>query len=164
MMATLTVWRFPTATGADEALDTLQKLQRQELIKVQDGAVVSWPDGARKPRTRHLGDLVGMGAVGGAFWGFILGLIFFVPLLGAALGAAGGALGGHLAHVGIDDDFVRQVREKVTPGTSALFVLSSDAVVDRVRAEFDGRQAELLETNLSAEEEARLREAFTEGE
>ncbi|MCX4690384.1 DUF1269 domain-containing protein [Kitasatospora purpeofusca] len=163
-MATLTVWRFPTATGADEALDTLQKLQRQELIKVQDGAVVSWPDGARKPRTRHLGDLVGMGAVGGAFWGFILGLIFFVPLLGAALGAAGGALGGHLAHVGIDDDFVRQVREKVTPGTSALFVLSSDAVVDRVRAEFDGRQAELLETNLSAEEEARLREAFTEGE
>ncbi len=163
-MATLTVWRFPTATGADEALDTLQKLQRQELIKVQDGAVVSWPDGARKPRTRHLGDLVGMGVVGGAFWGFILGLIFFVPLLGAALGAAGGALGGHLAHVGIDDDFVRQVREKVTPGTSALFVLSSDAVVDRVRAEFDGRQAELLETNLSAEEEARLREAFTEGE
>ncbi|SDS72270.1 Uncharacterized membrane protein [Streptomyces sp. TLI_053] len=163
-MATLTVWRFPTATGADEALDTLQKLQRQELIKVEDGAVVSWPDGARKPRTRHLGDLVGMGAVGGAFWGFILGLIFFVPLLGAALGAAGGALGGHLAHVGIDDDFVRQVREKVTPGTSALFVLSSDAVVDRVRAEFTGRQAELLETNLSAEEEARLREAFTEGE
>ncbi|MCX4755345.1 DUF1269 domain-containing protein [Kitasatospora purpeofusca] len=163
-MATLTVWRFPTATGADEALDTLQKLQRQELIKVQDGAVVSWPDGARKPRTRHLGDMVGMGAVGGAFWGFILGLIFFVPLLGAALGAAGGALGGHLAHVGIDDDFVRQVREKVTPGTSALFVLSSDAVVDRVRTEFDGRQAELLETNLSAEEEARLREAFTEGE
>ncbi|MFB8238123.1 DUF1269 domain-containing protein [Kitasatospora purpeofusca] len=164
MMATLTVWRFPTATGADEALDTLQKLQRQELIKVEDGAVVSWPDGARKPRTRHLGDLVGMGAVGGAFWGFILGLIFFVPLLGAALGAAGGALGGHLAHVGIDDDFVRQVREKVTPGTSALFVLSSDAVVDRVRAEFQGRHAELLETNLSAEEEARLREAFTEGE
>ncbi|MFE6747469.1 DUF1269 domain-containing protein [Kitasatospora purpeofusca] len=164
MMATLTVWRFPTATGADEALDTLQKLQRQELIKVEDGAVVSWPDGARKPRTRHLGDMVGMGAVGGAFWGFILGLIFFVPLLGAALGAAGGALGGHLAHVGIDDDFVRQVREKVTPGTSALFVLSSDAVVDRVRAEFVGRQAELLETNLSAEEEARLREAFTEGE
>ncbi|MEK2492662.1 DUF1269 domain-containing protein [Kitasatospora purpeofusca] len=163
-MATLTVWRFPTATGADEALDTLQKLQRQELIKVQDGAVVSWPEGVRKPRTRHLGDMVGMGAVGGAFWGFILGLIFFVPLLGAALGAAGGALGGHLAHVGIDDDFVRQIREKVTPGTSALFVLSSDAVVDRVRAEFDGRQAELLETNLSAEEEARLREAFTEGE
>ncbi|MFH8384139.1 DUF1269 domain-containing protein [Kitasatospora sp. NPDC018058] len=164
MMATLTVWRFPTASGADEALDTLKKLQRQELIKVQDGAVITWPGSARKPRTRHLSDLTGMGALGGAFWGFLLGMIFFVPLLGAAVGAAGGALGGHLAHLGIDEDFIRQVREKVTPGTSALFVLSSDAVLDRVRSAFEGWHAELLETNLSAEEEARLREAFTEGE
>ncbi|MBP0449233.1 DUF1269 domain-containing protein [Kitasatospora sp. NPDC056181] len=163
-MATLTVWRFPTASGADEALGTLKELQHQELIKVQDGAVITWPDGARKPRTRHLSDMTGMGAVGGAFWGFLLGMIFFVPILGAAMGAAGGALGGHLAHLGIDDDFIRQVREKVTPGTSALFVLSSDAVLDRVRSAFEGRHAELLETNLSADEEARLREAFTEGE
>ncbi|MEV7775030.1 DUF1269 domain-containing protein [Kitasatospora sp. NPDC086791] len=163
-MATLTVWRFPTATGADEALDTLKKLQHQELIKVQDGAVVSWPDGAKKPKTRHLSDMTGRGAVGGAFWGFLLGLLFFVPILGAAAGAAGGALGGHLAHLGLDEDFVKRLREKVTPGTSALFVLSSDAVLDAVRSAFAGRHAELLETNLSEEEEARLREAFTEGE
>ncbi|MFE6866185.1 DUF1269 domain-containing protein [Kitasatospora sp. NPDC057692] len=162
-MATLTVWRFPTAAGAEEALDTLRKLQRQELITLQDGAVVSWPGDARKPRTRHLGDLTGMGALGGAFWGFLLGMIFFVPVLGAAVGAAGGALGGHLAHVGIDDDFVQQVRRTVTPGSSALFVLSSDAVLDRVRSAFEGQHAELIETNLSADEEARLREAFTEG-
>ncbi|MEU8926974.1 DUF1269 domain-containing protein [Kitasatospora sp. NPDC048545] len=163
-MATLTVWRFPTATGADEALDTLKKLQRQELIKVQDGAVVAWPDGAKKPRTRHLSDMTGMGALGGAFWGFLLGLVFFVPVLGAAVGAAGGALGGHLAHLGLDEDFVKRLREKVTPGTSALFVLSTDAVLDAVRSAFGGLHAELLETNLSEEEEARLREAFTEGE
>jgi uncharacterized membrane protein len=67
MMATLTVWRFPTATGADEALNELKKLQRQELIKVQDGAVITWPKGARKPKTRHLADMTGMGALGGAF-------------------------------------------------------------------------------------------------
>ncbi|MER7578889.1 DUF1269 domain-containing protein [Kitasatospora sp. NPDC097691] len=163
-MATLTVWRFPTAAGADEALGTLKKLQHQELIKVQDGAVVSWPDNARKPKTRHLSDMTGMGALGGAFWGFLLGLIFFVPILGAAVGAAGGALGGHLAHLGIDEDFIKRLRDKVTPGTSALFVLSTDAVLDAVRSAFAGLHAELLETNLSAEEEARLREAFTEGE
>ncbi|MFF2659182.1 DUF1269 domain-containing protein [Kitasatospora sp. NPDC058032] len=162
-MATLTVWRFPTAAGADEALDTLKRLQRQELITLQDGAVVSWPGDARKPRTRHLGDMTGMGALGGAFWGFLLGMIFFVPVLGAAMGAAGGALGGHLAHVGIDEGFIRQVRSKVTPGSSALFVLSSDAALDPVRAAFEGLHAELIETDLSADEEARLREAFTEG-
>ncbi|GAA2790997.1 DUF1269 domain-containing protein [Kitasatospora sp. CM 4170] len=162
-MATLTVWRFPTATGADEALDTLKRLQRQELIKVQDGAVVSWPEGARKPRTRHLSDMTGMGALGGAFWGFLLGMIFFVPVLGMAVGAASGALGGHLANFGIDEAFIKQIREKVTPGTSALFALTTDAVLDRIRPEFEGRHAELVETNLSADEEARLREAFTEG-
>ncbi|MCG6498348.1 DUF1269 domain-containing protein [Kitasatospora sp. A2-31] len=163
-MATLTVWRFPTASGADEALDTLKRLQRQELIKVQDGAVVSWPEGARKPKTRHLSDMTGMCALGGAFWGFLLGMIFFVPVLGMAVGAASGALGGHLANFGIDDAFIKQVREKVTPGSSALFALTTDAVLDRIRAEFEGWHAELLETNLSADEEARLREAFTEGE
>ncbi|MFE2912761.1 DUF1269 domain-containing protein [Kitasatospora indigofera] len=163
MMATLTVWRFPTATGADEALEILKRLQRQEVIKVEDGAVVSWPADARKPRTRHLGDMTGMGALGGAFWGFLLGAIFFVPVLGMAAGAASGALGGHLANLGIDDAFVQQVREKVTPGTSAVLVLTTDAVLDRIRPEFEGRHAELIRTNLSAEEEARLREAFTEG-
>ncbi|WP_042422518.1 DUF1269 domain-containing protein [Streptacidiphilus anmyonensis] len=163
-MATLTVWRFPTATGADEALATLKQLQGQELIKVQDGAVISWPGGASKPRTRHLSDMTGAGALGGAFWGFLFGLIFFIPLIGMAIGAAGGALGGHLAHFGIDESFIKDVKEKVTPGTSALFVLSSDAVLDRVRPAFEGIHAELIQTNLSADEEARLREAFTEGE
>jgi uncharacterized membrane protein len=163
-MATLTVWKFGTPTAADEALATLKQLQRQELIKIQDGAVISWPAGARKPKTRHLSDMTGMGALGGAFWGFLFGLIFFIPLLGAALGAAGAALGGHLAHFGIDEGFIRQVREKVTPGTSALFVLSSDAVLDRLRPAFAGWDAELLQTNLSPDEEARLRETFAEGE
>ncbi|GHH69526.1 membrane protein [Kitasatospora indigofera] len=163
MTATLTVWRFPTATGADEALETLKRLQRQEVIKVEDGAVVSWPAGARKPRTRHLSDMTGMGALGGVFWGFLLGAIFFVPVLGMAAGAASGALGGHLANLGIDDSFVQQVREKVTPGSSAVLVLTTDAVLDRIRPEFEGRHAELIRTSLSTEEEARLREAFTEG-
>lgn len=162
-MATLTVWRFPTATGADEALDTLKRLQRQEVIKVQDGAVVSWPENARKPRTRHLNDMTGMGALGGAFWGFLLGAIFFVPVLGMAAGAASGALGGHLANLGIDESFVAQVRAKVTPGSSAILVLTTDAVLDRIRPELEDSHAELVQTNLSADEEARLREAFTEG-
>lgn len=52
--------------------------------------------------------------------------------------------------------------DSVTPGTSALFVLSSDAVLDKVRAAFEGQHAELIHTNLSAEEEARLREVFAE--
>ncbi|MEY9964251.1 putative membrane protein [Streptacidiphilus sp. MAP12-16] len=162
-MATLTVWRFPTPTGSEAALNTLKDLQKQQLITLQDGAVVTWPEGAKKPKTRHLVNLTGAAALGGAFWGMLFGLIFLVPILGMAVGAAFGALGGSLAHSGgIDESFVKQVRERVTPGTSALFLLSSDAVLDRVRPAFEGWDAELIQTNLSTEEESRLREAFGE--
>ena len=103
------------------------------------------------------------GALGGAFWGMLFGLIFFVPLLGAAVGAAAGALTGSLANVGIDDGFINRVRDRITPGTSALFLMSSDAVIDRVRDAFVGHEpSDLLFTNLSAEQETALREAFAE--
>jgi len=123
-MATLSVWRFETAGGAERALDTLKELRRQELIQVHDAAVVAWDEGRKKPKTKHLADMTGPGALGGAFWGLLFGLIFFVPLFGLAVGAAGGAIAGHFTKVGIDDDFIKRIRDTVTPGTSALFVLS----------------------------------------
>jgi len=81
-----------------------------------------------------------------------------------AVGAAVGALSGSMADVGIDDDFIRDVRAHVIPGTSALFVLTSDVVVDRVLDEFKQTGATLISTNLSREQEARLQEAFAEAE
>ena len=161
-MATLSVWRFNSPEGAEVALETLQDLQKQQLITVHDAATVSWPDGARKPRTRQANSVIGAGALGGTFWGLLFGLIFFIPLLGAAVGAAAGALGGALTDVGIDDEFIRDVRDKVTPGTSALFVLTSGAVVDKVHDAFRDQRAELLHTNLSNQEEQKLREVFAE--
>ncbi len=163
-MATLTVWKFPTAQGAEQAEQTLERLQKEELIQVHDAAVVFWAEGAKKPKTRQARSLVGAGALGGAFWGMLFGLIFFIPLLGAAIGAATGALAGSLGDVGIDDDFIKSVRSEVTPGTSALFVMTSGAVMDKVHDAFKGQQAELIHTNLSDEQEAKLREVFTETE
>jgi uncharacterized membrane protein len=161
-VATLSVWKFDTATGADEAIVTLERLAKEELIKIHDAATVSWPAGKKRPRTHQLSSLAGAGALGGAFWGLLFGVLFFVPLLGMAVGAAAGALGGSLSDVGINDDFIKSVRDKVTPGTSALFVMTSDAVIEKVLDAFDDVQAELSHTNLSSEEEAKLREAFAE--
>jgi uncharacterized membrane protein len=163
-MATLTVWKFNTPEGADQAVATLENLAKQELIKLHDAATVSWPADKKKPKTRQLASTTGAGALGGAFWGLLFGLLFFIPLLGMAIGAAAGALGGSLADVGIDDDFIKAVRQKVTPGTSALFVMTSDAVMDKVKDAFSGVEAELIQTNLSNEDEAKLREAFAEEE
>jgi uncharacterized membrane protein len=159
-MATLTAWKFDSPYGADDALATLEKLQGEALIQLQDAAVVSWEPGKKKPTTREMHSTKKAGAMGGAFWGFLFGLIFFVPFLGMAIGAASGALFGSMADVGISDSFIKSVRQKVTPGTSALFLLSAEAVIDRVSDEFKDNRPELISTNLSAEQEAKLREAF----
>jgi len=163
-MATLTAWKFATPNGADDALSTLEQLQTQALIQVQDAAIVSWEAGRQRPKTREMHSTKKAGALGGGFWGLLFGLIFFVPILGLAIGAGMGALFGSMADVGISDSFIKSVRERVTPGTSALFLLSSDAVMDRVKDEFNGTHAELISTNLSMEQEQRLRDALSQDE
>ena len=90
----------------------------------------------------------------------LFGLLLLVPLPGAAIGAAAGALVGQLTDIGIDDTFIKRVREDLTPGTSPMFVLTSDAVPDRVKEAFVDQRTDLLHTDLSREEEALLREAF----
>jgi uncharacterized membrane protein len=163
-MGTLTVWKFDTAAGANGALDLLKRLQKEELLQVNDAATVNWQEGRKKPKTEQLHSLTGAGALGGSFWGLLFGLIFFVPLLGLAVGAAMGALAGSMSDVGIDDDFIKQVRENVTPGTSALFVMTSNVVADKVLDQLKETGATLISTNLSTEQEAKLREAFAEAE
>lgn len=159
-MATLSVLKFKTASGAEETLETLQQLQQQQLIEVYDAALVTWPDNKKKPKTRQLHNLAGEGALAGTFWGMLFGLLFFVPFLGAAVGAAMGALGGAMSDVGIDDDFIKKTREAVTEGTSALFLLTGSATVDKVVEALKQHQPELLTSNLTAEEEEQLRIAF----
>jgi uncharacterized membrane protein len=161
-MASLTVWKFKTADGAAQALTKMESLSKQQLITVQDAAIVTWPEGKKKPKTKQAVNLAGAGALQGAFWGMLFGLIFFVPFFGLAVGAAMGALSGHFADYGIDDDFIESVRHKVTEGTSALFLLTSDAVVDKVHDAIKGTKMELIQSNLSAEQEAQLQEAFGE--
>jgi uncharacterized membrane protein len=162
-VATMSVLKFSSTSGADQLLGTLQEAQRQQLIRVEDAAIVRWPEGAKKPKTQQLTSMGGIGALGGAFWGLLFGLLFFVPFLGMAVGAAFGALAGHFADVGIDDKFINQVKSQVTPGTSALFLLTSGAVEDRVMEMLKGQDFELIQTNLSAEQEAKLRESLGEG-
>lgn len=161
-MATLSVTKFPTPEGAEQALTTLRSLEKQQLIQVIDAATVSWPPGQKSPKTRQSSSTKGVGALGGAFWGLLFGLIFFVPLLGAAIGAGMGALMGSLADVGIDDKFIKQVRSQITPGTSALFAMTQNAVVERVAEAMKGMQGEIIQTNLSPEQENKLKEVFSE--
>jgi uncharacterized membrane protein len=51
----------------------------------------------------------------GTFWGALIGMIFLMPLAGAAIGAASGALGGALSDVGINDQFMKDLRSTCNP-------------------------------------------------
>ncbi len=160
-MTTLTVWKFNTADGAEKALTKVAELQKQQLIEVEDAAIVSWPRGRKKPKTRQALDLVSASAMDGAFWGMLFGFIFLMPVVGMILGGALGALSGSFGDYGINDDFINDIQAKVGEGTSALFLLIGKVTVDKVEAAFAPEEkGELIQSNLSAEEEAKLREHF----
>jgi len=160
MSATLTVWKYDTAEGAGEAAELLKQLSKQDLIHIHDAAVVSWPVDKKRPKTHQLDNVAAGGALGGAFWGLLFGLLFFIPFIGMAVGAATGALAGSLVDVGIDDDFINSVKAEIVPGTSALFLMSSDAVIDKIHDAFGNTHAKLIRTNLSNEQEDHLRSVF----
>lgn len=158
-MATLTAWKFNTPQGADSALKKLENLHSEMVINLHDATVVRWEAGQPKPKTHEMHDTTASGALGGASWGMLVGLIFSMPFLGLASGAASGALLGSMRDAGISDVFIREIREKVTPGTSALFVQTSGAPYDTVAAAFRDTEAELIRTSMSDGQEATLRAA-----
>ena len=163
-MGTLAAWTFDTPTGADAAATALQSLVGREILVPRDAATVSWELAWGKPRTQQLALTGPGGSLGSAFWGLLFGMVFYVPLLGAATSAAGGALAGSLTDVGINDNFINKVRDRVTPGTSALFVLGPDAVIDAVEIAFtEHRPTGKILTSLSTEQDRALRSVFAEG-
>ena len=161
-MEVFVVYLFDTSDGAEKMLNLVKDLSSQRLIIINDAAIVTWPLGRGKPKTEHLHDLAGVGALSGAFWGMLFGLIFFIPFLGMAIGAAMGALAGKFSDYGINKGFIKAVGEKVTEGTSALFLKTSDIVVDKVSdaVEQKGWNFEIIGTDLSKEKEQQLRQDF----
>jgi len=159
-MINFVVMKFRTADGAGKALETLRGLGQEHVIEIQDAAIVTWPEGKKKPKSEQLRDLTMLGALDGAFWGMLFGFIFLMPFLGMAFGAATGALAGMFSDIGIDKSFIQQCQDKITVGTSALFLLSETQAADKVIDALRPLEPEIIKTNLSKDSEQKLREAF----
>jgi len=158
-MSSLVVVGFPTVEEAEQVRRDLVDIQREQLISLEDAVVVE-RDSNGQVHLRQALNLTAAGALGGGFWGSLVGLLFLNPLLGAAVGAGIGAASGSLSDLGINDGFMREVGETLPEGTAALFVLLRDATPDRVieRLRSHAPHAKLLRTNLSHTDEARLRQ------
>jgi uncharacterized membrane protein len=138
----------------------LAKLQKEYLISMEDVVVVT-KDEKGKVKLHQAVNLTAAGAVGGTFWGMLIGLIFLNPLLGAAVGAGAGAISGKLSDIGIDDKFMKELGETITAGSSALFVLVRKATPDKVLAELKGFRGKVLKTSLTEDKEEKLREVLS---
>ena len=149
-VATVSVWGFPRADDAGDALETLRRLERSEALTVLDAALVSWPEGRGNPRSRQLRN------AGGTFWGMLVGLTFFASFLDVAIGEATVALADSMRDLGIDDDFIARIRADITPGTSALFVLTPERVADQLCEAFPGADRDRTHTNAREIDERQL--------
>ena len=162
-MSELIVFAFPTEDGAFSMDDTIHQLKKEELIDLDDAAVViRKPDG--KIKVKQAVHLVGAGAVGGAFWGMLIGIFFWMPWLGLAVGAVAGAITGAMSDYGINDDFIKEVGATIKLGGSALFLLISKWTEDKALDRLKKFNATIIRTSLSKEDEQKLKAAFGAGE
>lgn len=159
-MSDLIVLAFKNDTDAFKMRDDLIDLQKQQVISLSDAAVVV-RDQDGKTKVKQVNSLVGAGALGGAFWGMLIGLLFFAPWLGLAVGAVTGALAGKFTDTGIDDKFIKDVSETIEPGHSALFLLVNKVTMDKVQPTLEKYDATVIQTSLTDEQEAKLAGLFT---
>jgi len=158
-MSNLVVIGFDDEATAFSMRAELAKMQKEYLIEMEDVVVVT-KDEKDKIKLHQAVNLTASGAMGGGFWGMLIGMVFFNPLLGAAVGAGAGALSGKLADIGVSDTFMKELGETLTPGTSALFVLVRKATPDKVLEGLKGFKGKILQTSLTKDKEEELRKVL----
>jgi uncharacterized membrane protein len=160
-MSTFVAIAFDDPHKAQEVRLAMVKLQREYLVDLED-AVVAVKNEDGKVKLHQAMNLTAAGALSGGFWGSLIGLMFFNPLLGAAVGASAGAVSGALTDVGIDNEFMKKLADGLQPNTSVLFVLIRKVTPDKVVEEIKQYGGTVLQTSLSHEDEVKLQAALDE--
>ncbi|HRO13648.1 MAG TPA: DUF1269 domain-containing protein [Paracoccus sp. (in: a-proteobacteria)] len=161
-MSQLIVIGFDDEADAFALRQELAKAQSEFLLKLEDAVVVTRPT-AGEYQLHQAVNLTAAGALGGTFWGSLIGLLFLNPLLGAAVGAGAGALAGRASDYGVPDDFIRQIGKTVPVGSGAVFILARDFNMDKLlpRLEKHRSNARVIQTSMSNADEERLRSALS---
>jgi uncharacterized membrane protein len=160
-MSTLVAVVFDDPTTAFEMRTALLRMQKEHLIDLEDSVVVTKNEKG-KVKLDQAVSLTSAGAIGGGFWGALIGLIFLNPLLGAALGATAGAVSAKFTDIGLSNQMMKDIASSFKTGSSALFVLVRRATPDKVMAglkEFAGK-GRVFQSSLNKDDEAALREAI----
>ena len=158
-MSTLVAIAYPDADTAERVRGELIQATKEHLLTLEDAVVVvHQPDG--KIKLHQATSMAGVGAAGGAMWGGLIGLLFLAPLFGMAIGAASGAVAGKVTDAGVNDDFMKQLGEKMAPGTAALIALGSSNAPDKLLERLQPYGGDVIQTSLDNEQEERLRSSL----
>jgi uncharacterized membrane protein len=150
---------YPDKQTAEEVRVRLLQLMAEHVIELEDAVIVD-RDESGKVKLHQVHRPAAQGAASGALWGGLIGLLFLTPLLGMALGAAAGGASGAMVDVGVNDDFVRTLGEKLPHGGAALILLVRKVTPDKVLPQISQFGGEVIQTSLDDESEARLREVL----
>jgi len=156
-MSSLVAVAYEDLDTAQQVVANLGRAQAGHELELDDVVVVERRgDGSVK---LHQPSMAASGAAGGALWGGLIGLIFLMPLFGMAIGAASGAAAGALTDAGVDDQFMKDLGEKLTPGSAAVIALLREVNLDRILGEIR-IPGHVIQTSLDTEAEARLEAAL----
>lgn len=149
-----TLWAFTFSHPllAQEALLAAMRLQSKGHLGIDDAAIVHRAEGGRVRIVQTKDISTSQGAISGSWWGLLAGLFMpGGPLVGAALGAALGGVFAKMRDIGIDDDQMRQMGERLTDGESALFLLVTDCHQARALHEVGRFEARVLHSTAPAD-------------
>ena len=157
-MSTLVAIAYDDLDQANEVMGTMGRLVKEHSLTLEDAVVVE--HGADGKMKLHQPSMAGLGAASGALWGGLIGLIFLMPLFGMAIGAASGAAAGAASDRGVDDDFMKELGQKLPAGGAAVIVLVAEATRDKVVPEIAKYGGHVIQSSLSNEQQDALQQAL----
>ena len=157
-MSNLVAIAYDDLGQANEVMETVGKLVKEHSLTLEDAVIIEHKtDGKTK---LHQPSMAGLGAASGALWGGLIGLIFLMPWAGMAIGAAAGAASGAASDYGVDDDFMKQLGEKLPAGGAAVLVLVAESTRDKVLPEIAKHGGHVIQSSLSNEQQESLQQAL----
>jgi uncharacterized membrane protein len=159
-MSNLIAIAYPDVNTARTVSDELRQLMKEQSIVLEDMVIVERRDDG-KIKLHQSGSPAAAGAAGGALWGGLIGLIFLVPLFGMAIGAATGAAAGAATDLGVDNNFLKTLGERLHQGDAALVVLVRQSTPDKVLPRIEQYGGHVLQSSLDNETEAALEAALS---
>lgn len=137
------------------------KLAEEQMLTIEDAVVVYKENDEVK--LDQAVNLTAAGAMGGAWWGMLIGAIAGVAtggtglvLAGLAGGAAGGAVSGWMSDAGISDEMMKETAAALDGGKAILFIAARTGAPDKVLERLKPFGGKVIKSNLTEDADKKI--------